>query len=299
MNLTKLTMRRPVSVFIIVLALIVFGVQAMFTAPLELIPEMELPMMMVLATYPGAGPDEVDELVTSVLEAAVATLPGVEDIYAQSSEGQAIVQIQLAYGTDIDNAHMELQKKLDMYGTALPEAAGDPTIFEMSLDMQDTVTLAAKATGDVDLLNYVNDTVKPEFEKISGAASVEVSGGQQDYISIRLREEDMKQYGLDLEAVAKYISMADFTMPAGTIDRGSSQLTMRGDVSYDTTESLRSLPLILPKGGVIQLSDVANIYEAKKESSGISRYNGEDTVNIGVKKRQSASTIGVCRDVAK
>ncbi|MEG1204859.1 MAG: efflux RND transporter permease subunit [Angelakisella sp.] len=301
MNLTKLTMRRPVSVFIIILALIVFGVQAMFTAPLELIPEMELPMVMIMTDYHGAGPDEVEELVTTVIEAAVATMPGVEDIYSQSQEGMSVVQMQLSYGTDMDKAYMDLQKKLDMYKSGLPETAGTPLILELSqaTTMQDTISLAAKATGDVDLLNYINDTVKQEFEKINGVASVDISGGQSDYISIRLREEDLKQYGLDMNSISQIIATADFSMPAGSIDRGSSQLTMRGGVTYNTTESLRTLPLMLKAGGIIQLSDVADISEGKRDSSSISRYNGEETVNLGIKKRTSASTIDVCKKVVR
>lgn len=301
MNLTKLTMRRPVSVFIIILALIVFGVQAMFTAPLELIPEMELPMVMVMTQYPGAGPEEVEELVTSVVESALATMPGIEMIASQSQEGSSLVQMQLSYGTDMDKAYMDLQKKLDMYTSALPETAMTPMILELSsmTTMQATVSLAAKATGDVDLLNYVNDTVKQEFEKITGVASVEIYGGEQDYISIRLREEDLKQYGLDMSDIAQVIGSADFSMPAGSIDRGSSQLTLRGGVAYSTTDSLRSLPLMLRTGGIIQLSDVADISEGKRPSGSISRYNGEETVTLNIMKRTSASTIDISEQVIK
>ena len=110
MNLTKLTMRRPVSVFIILLALIVFGVQAMLGAPLELIPEMEMPIMIVMSSYPGAGPEEVEEMVTSVLESAVSTMSGVETIQSVSQEGMAMLALQFSYGTDMDVAHMDLQK---------------------------------------------------------------------------------------------------------------------------------------------------------------------------------------------
>lgn len=299
MNLTKLTMRRPVSVLIIVLALIVFGIQSMFSAPLELIPEMELPMMLVITNYPGAGPEEVDELVGSVIESAVSTLQGVEDVYSQSQEGSSMVQLMMSYGTNMDMAHTDLQKRIDMYKGALPENAMDPMIIEMSMDMQATISLSVQATGDIDLLNYVEETIKPEFEKLGSVASVEVSGGQKDYISIQLREEDMKQYNLTIENIAQYIAMADFSMPAGSIERGSSELNLRGGVTYNSTDSLRNMPIMLPTGGVIKLTDVADVFEAKKEATSIYRYNGTDTVNINVNKRQSASTIDVSRSVKK
>ena len=114
MNLTKLTMRRPVSVFIILLALIVFGLQAIMGAPLELIPPMEMPMMIISTTYPGAGPEEVEELVTSVMESAASTLSGVEDVQSVSQENMSMILLQLSYGTNMDLARMDLQKKVDM-----------------------------------------------------------------------------------------------------------------------------------------------------------------------------------------
>ncbi|WP_076944508.1 efflux RND transporter permease subunit [Angelakisella massiliensis] len=295
MNLTKLTMRRPVSVFIILLALIVFGVQAMLGAPLELIPEMEMPIMIVMSSYPGAGPEEVEEMVTSVLESAVSTMSGVETIQSVSQEGMAMLALQFSYGTDMDVAHMDLQKKLDMYSAALPDTATDPTIIEMSMDAMATITMSVKATGDVDLLNYVDDTIVPEFEKISGVASVDVSGGQKDYISVCLREDQMNQYGLDMSQIVSAMSSADFSLPAGTADRGSAELTIRGGVTYDSVESLRQMPITTATGGVIHLSDVADVYEAKRPAESISRYNGEETVTLSVTKRQSASTLDVSR----
>ena len=288
-------MRRPVSVFIILLALIVFGIQAMLGAPLELIPEMEMPIMIVMSSYSGAGPEEVEEMVTSVLESAVSTLSGVETIQSVSQEGMAMLALQFSYGTDMDVAHMDLQKKLDMYSAALPDNASDPTIIEMSMDAMATITLSVKAAGNVDLLNYVEDNIVPEFEKISGVASVDVYGGQQDYISVCLREDQLDQYGLDMSQIVSAMSSADFSLPAGTADRGSAELTLRGGVTYDSVEGLRQMPISTSTGAVIHLSDVADIYQAKRPAESISRYNGEETVTLSITKRQSASTLDVSR----
>ncbi len=299
MNLTKLTMRRPVSVLIILLALVVFGFGAITGAPLELIPPMEMPMLLVSTTYPGAGPEEVEELVSSVVEAACATMSGVEEVQSVSNENYSMVLLQFTYGTNMDSTRMDLQKKIDLYKSGLPEEAGDPVIIEMSMDAQADITLSVKATGDVDLLNYVENTIVPEFEKLASVASVEVSGGQKDYISVRLKEEQLNQFGLDLSTVANMIAAADFSMPAGSATRGDSKLNIRGGVEVTSTADLRQMPLILPTGGVIHLSDIADVYEAKATPTSISRYNGEDTVTIGIMKRQSAGTVNVCRDAVK
>lgn len=290
-------MKRPVSVFIILLALIVFGLLAIIGAPLELIPPMEMPILMISTTYPGAGPEEVEDLVTSVMESTALTLSGVEEVQSVSQENASTILLQFTYGTNINLARMDLQKRVDLYKSALPDTASDPVIIEMALDSVPDITLSVQATGDIDLLNYVQDTIVPQFEKLGSVASVSVSGGQRDYISVRLKEEQLKQYGLDISTIATYITSADFSLPAGSADRGDSKLNIRGGVSISSIQDLQELPLLLPTGGMIHLSDVANVYEAKEAASSISRYNGKNTVSISITKRQSAGTVGVCQDV--
>ncbi len=295
--ITKLSMRRPVSVFIIILAIAVFGIQAIFNAPLELLPQMEMPMMMVITSYPGAGPEEVEEQVTSLVEASLAIVPGVDDITSISSEGQSMVQVMFEYGTNMDSAASDIQKNLNMYGAFMPETASEPMIIEMSLDMMPAITLAVMKTGDLDVFNYTNDTIVPEFEKLGGVASVSVSGGQEAYVSVELIEEEMVRYGLDTSTIAQQLQVANISMPAGNIEKGSSQLILRGESKYTSAQELATMPITTMTGAVITLRDVANVTETEKDATSISRFNGEETVSISITKRQSASTVDVCRDV--
>ncbi|GKH47611.1 MULTISPECIES: efflux RND transporter permease subunit [Anaerotruncus] len=297
MNLTKLAIRRPVSMFIVVLALVVFGFSAMLGAPLELMPDMEMPAMIILTIYPGAGPEEVNDLVTSVIEDSAASLSGVKNVTSQSKENMSLVMLEMDYGANMDVAHMDLQEKLDMYKSTLPDDAQTPTIIEVSMDMMPSIVLSANATGDVDLLRLIDDDVKPEFEKLSGVATADVMGGQKDYISVTLNEERLKQYKLDMNTIIGFVGAADFSIPAGSVDRGDQELSLRGGVSYNTVESLKNIPITLPTGQVIHLSDVANVYQGTEEAGSISRYNGHETVMISITKRQSAGTVDVSRAV--
>ena len=297
MNVTKFAIKRPVSMLIVVLALVVFGFSAMFSAPLELMPDMEMPAMIVLTVYPGAGPEEVNDLVTSVIEDSVSSLSGVKNVVSQSKENMSLVMLEMDYGVNMDVAHMDLQEKLDMYKGTLPDDAQTPTIIEMSMDMMPSIVLSANATGDVDLLRLIDDEVKPEFEKLSGVATADVMGGQKDYISITLNEERLKQYKLDMNTIIGFVGAADFSIPAGSVDRGDQELTLRGGVSYKTVEALKNIPITLPTGQVIHLSDVAIIYQGTEEASSISRYNGNETVMLSITKRQSAGTVDVSRAV--
>ncbi|WP_066457915.1 efflux RND transporter permease subunit [Anaerotruncus rubiinfantis] len=299
MNLTKLTLKRPVSVILVVLALVVFGIGSIFTSPIELTPDMEMPMLIVATTYPGAGPEDVEKLVTKEIESAVSTLSGVKNVQSVSQENMSMVVLEMEYGTDMNVAHADLQQKVTTYASFLPDDASDPIIIEMDINAMPTVMLSATATGDLNLLNYIDENIVPEFEKLSGVASVDVYGGQQDYISVQLMDDRMKQYGLDMSSVVSVLSTADFSIPSGTAERGSQDLTIKSGVRYTSADSLKNVPIPLRNGNVIHLSDVATVFETTKKAESLSRYNGNETLTLSVTKRQSASTLDVSKSVLR
>ncbi len=299
MNLTKLAIKRPVSMIIIVFALLVFGAMSIATTPLEMTPDIEMPMFVVMTTYPGAGPEDVEELVSKKVEDACSTLNGLKNVQSVSQENVSLVILELEYGSNMDIAHMDLQEKINRYKGLLPDNASDPIIMEMDVNGMPSVVLSASATGDINLLNYINESIVPEFEKLSGVASVDVAGGQEEYISVQLMEDRLRQYGLDIDTISALLSAANFSIPAGDADMGTQSLAVRAAVEYKTVESLRDVPIPLRSGGVIHLSDVAQIFRTSRDADSISRYNGVDNISLSITKRQSASTLDVSRTVLR
>ena len=298
-GLTKIALKRPVSICMAVLALLIFGLGTIFTTPLEIMPDIEMPMLIVMNAYGGAAPQDVEDQVTSVIEDAASTLNGVKTIESMSMENVSIVMLEMEYGTNMDEAHSDLSNNLEMYRSLLPEDANDPTIVEMSMDMMPVMVLSASALGDVDLKYYVEEEIQPEIEKLGGVASVSVSGGTSDYIKVSLREDKLAQHGLSQATLASIVGAADFSIPAGSISQGNLDMTLRGGVKYDTLEALRQMPITLATGDTITLSEVADVYYAASEVDSLSYYNGNENVTISVSKRQSASTISVTKAVSR
>ena len=289
MNLTKLALRRPVSAVLLIIMIIIFGFTSFGDLEQELTPEMETPMLMIMTLYSGAGPEDVEDLVTSPLEDAIASLSDVKTVTSRSAENQSMIMIQYEYGTDMDEAYDKLKKKVDSAQRNLPDSVNAPTIMEMAMDQSDTMNLSI--TGDVPggLYNYVDNNIVPELEKLSGVASVSTYGGQQEYVSITLNSEALQQYDLTMNNVVSAVSSADFSLPAGDVDVGSLNLSVSTGMSYKTLESLKNIPITVGQGQVILLSDIATISEARKESEMLSRYDGQDTVTVGIAKQQSAT----------
>lgn len=297
MSLIKLALKRPVSMVIGIGALVVFGIMSFLSFPLELNPPMEMPMMVVSTIYPGANPTDVEELVTKEIEDSVGTLSGIKTITSTSSENSSLVLLQYEYGTDMDQAYSDLKANLDSRISSLPEDVTAPTIIEMDMNAQDAMTLSVSGEGEENLLQIVEDEILPELEKLSSVATVSVYGGREEYIRVELLPEQLQQYGLDMNTIANAISAANFTLPAGSADLGDQSLSVTAGMEYNTTESLKSIPIPLGNGNLIYLSDVANIYDAQKDADSISRYNGQTNISIGIQRMQNTSAVDMSGDV--
>ncbi|MGM9525718.1 MAG: efflux RND transporter permease subunit [Peptococcaceae bacterium] len=297
MNLTRLALKRPVSAVLLIIMIVVFGISSFASLEQELTPEMESPMLLVMTIYSGANPEDVEDLITSKIEDRVSTLSDVKKVQTSSSENQSMVMVEYQYGVDLDDAYDDLKKKIDSIERELPDAAEDPMIMEMSMDQEDTMNISVRGEVTGGLYNYVENNIEPELEKLSGVASVSSYGGQQEYISITLQRDRMEQYGLTMSDVTSAVSSADFTMPAGDVDVGALNLSVSTGMSYDTMESLKNITISLKSGQIIQLKDIATITMAQKEQQFLSSYDGQETVNIGIAKQQSATAKQVSENV--
>lgn len=298
-QITKYVLKRPITTLMCILCLVFFGYSSVTNATLELSPDMDMPMLLVTTTYQGASPEDMNELVTKEIEDAVSALSGLKSITSNSSEGSSMILLEYEYGTDIDEAYDDLKKKVDLIKSELPDDADDPVIAEMDMNSSASVTLAVDNASQESLYNYVEDEIVPEFEKISAAADVTLTGGAKEYVRIELIQEKMKQYNLSMANVASDIAAADISYPAGETEVGSLDLSVSTRMTYDTVELLKAIPLTTADGSTVYLEDVANVYNTLEEGNSIARYNGEDTISVAITKQQSATDVELSREVNK
>ena len=295
--ITKLILRRPVSTFLAVLSLLFFGFIAFTTMKMELLPDMNFPYMIVSTVYPGASPEDIDELVSKPIEEEVSLLSDVEEVQSRSLENVSMVIIRYRYGTNMDRAYDKLKKKLDVLKADLPSDAEAPSYTEFDINAQAGMVLAVSDKTKGNLYNYVKNRIEPEMEKLSSVASVSLSGGQAEYVRVELSEEKLAQYHLTMENVIQMIKASDFTYPAGSTRYGKQKLSLSVSEDYSTVEKLKNLPLLTGTGNTLYLRDLATVSESLEEKSSIGRYNGEDTIGLSLSKTQTESDIAMSRDV--
>ena len=297
MNITKLVLKRPVSTALVVLGIIVFGIFSIPGFSMELIPDIELPMYLVNTVYPGASPTTIDELVTSKIEDAAETLSGVDGVASYSYNDYCMVLLTYDYGQNMNDAYTSLSAALDTLD--LPDDARDPVIIEMDVNQVPTVMISATSNGSSDMMAYIEETVVPALEGVGNVARVDVTGGRTNYVRVRLNEDNMRQYGLNISGIAQQVGASDYNVPAGKIKAGSQEISINTSADILSLQSLENTTLTTATGSQIRLKDVADISMGVKDPSSVSQYNGEENVSIQVYKVQSASTVRVASNVRK
>ena len=297
LSMTKFVLRRPVTTFLVVITLIFFGFMNFSTMKMELLPNMNFPYLIVTTTYPGASPEDVDELLTKPVEEEVSLLSDVKQIQSLSNENFSMVIIRYNYGTNMTKAYDSLKKKMDAIKSSLPEDAKDISIMEVDINARPGMVLSINNKSESQLYNYVENSIKPEFEKLSTVASLSLSGGQERYVKVELSAEKLQQYHLTIEQVVGMMQAVKFTYPAGSTRVGDQELSISTSQDYSTIEELRKLPITTGTGNTLTLSDLATVGSALSEKSGIGRYNGEDTITLSINKLQSKSDIAMSKDV--
>ena len=300
MKYVQLVLRRPISFILILVAVVVFGLTSITSMQMEYFPDLNMPMEVVYILYPGADADSVESLVVEPIEDAAETLTGIKTISSESHENYGTVQLTYEYDTDLDDAYNELKSALDNLSGDFPDGCEAPTILEVSLDDDATISVAVESKDGSDITNYANDTVVPKLESLNGVASVDVSGAKERYCRIILNEEKMRQYGLSISQVASTIAATDFNMPVGNVDMGTQSIPATAYTDIEWNTGLTNISLQTSTGEIITLSNICDdISLHEDDPDTISRYNGMDSIIVGVNKKTSAETIAVCNQVEK
>ncbi|MCR5232378.1 MAG: efflux RND transporter permease subunit [Lachnospiraceae bacterium] len=293
--LTRISLKRPISTLLALLALVVFGVSSILTFELELQPEMEMPMLAVTCSYKGADPETVDKILATPIEDYGMKMQGMSNVQTTSSEGRCTVIFTFEYGTDMDRALNEC--KADMDELPLPDGCERPKVIKFKNTDATIMRILADAAKDEDVLNYVNNTVKPRLEKQTTVAEAQVSGGKSEYIRILLDEGLMDQYSVTPDIVQQALSAADYSVPADKVRQGSMDVRLSVASSIDSIAELEAIPMKTAAGVVITLRDIADVSYEIKRSNSIGRFNGTEDVQITVSKKQGVSTVTACRQV--
>lgn len=297
MGITRFVLKRPVTVLMALLCLIVFGISSVFNATLEQMPDMDQPMMIIMENYSGASPEDMDELVTQLIEDQVSTLEGVKSMSSTTSEGRSMIMLEYDYDTDMDEAYSDLTKSLNSIRD-LPDDV-EPTVMEMNNNAQASMMLTIANPSQENLYDYVDQKIVPELEKLSTVAEVSTMGGSSEYIKIELMSDMMDQYNVSISDIKSAMSAANLSYPSGSAESGNLDLSVSTLTQHDTLDELLEMPITVSGNKIIYLEDIAVVSYAEEQKGGVSRYNGEETISISLTKQQSSTAMDLSKQVQK
>lgn len=290
MKFAQTFIKHHVMTILLYILVVVFGFYSFQNLPLALMPSMEVPAAVVYATYPGAGPEDIEQQVTKKLEGAVAGLSGLDTLQSTSSENMAMLVIQFTNHTDMDQAMTDLRDKVAQVKSQLPDDASDPTVMSIDIDSMPVVQVALRGNDLASLQSIAEDEIQPALERLDGVASVDISGGYEQEIAVHTDASRLKGYNLTISSIGQQLGADNIAIPGGELDNGSQTLAVRTDGEYSSIDDVKNALISLPAGGTVRLSQIADVSMQPKDQDAISKVDGEECIILSVNKQSGSNT---------
>jgi HAE1 family hydrophobic/amphiphilic exporter-1 len=300
MTLPELSIKRHVLAWMLSAVIVLFGIIAYEKIGVDRMPSIDFPIIMVNTTLRGADPDVVDTSITSIIESAVNTTPGIEHIQSASSPGVSSISITFALSKDIDVAYNEVQGKVSQILKRLPAGTDAPTIQKVDTNASPVIWLALSGDRTIQQLNlYANNILKKKFETISGVGEVTMGGRRDRVIRVNISPDRMAAYKLTANDLISAFAREHVQLPGGFLVSTQAEQMLKLDLEFHKTQELAELIISTREGASIRLKDIAIIEDGITDNRQVARYNGKPTVGIGMVKIANANTVDIINEVER
>jgi hydrophobic/amphiphilic exporter-1 (mainly G- bacteria), HAE1 family len=300
MSLPELSIKRHVLAWMLSGVIILFGLIAYQRIGIDRIPNIDFPIIMVTTTLRGADPDVVDTSITSVIESAINTTPGIDHIQSASSPGVSNVTITFSLGKNIDVAYNEVQAKVNQVLRRLPTDTDPPTVQKVDTNASPVIWLALSGDRTIQQLNlYANNVLKKKFETIQGVGEVQLGGRRDRVIRVNVNPARMAAYKLTAGDLIAAFNREHVQLPGGFLVSQQSEQLLKLDLEFHNVKDLANLVVVSKAGAPIYLKDVATIEDGITDNRQVARYNGKPTVGVGMVKIANANTVEIINEVLR
>lgn len=300
MNLSELSIKRPVTMIMLTVAMLIFGFVSLPRLAIDLMPDLNFPVAVVVTSVDGGSPSEVEKLVTKPIENALGTVSDLDSISSVSVEGASQVILLFNWGTNLDQATLDMREKVDQVRGALPDSAHAPRVLRIDPNSQPILQFAVTGDQDVNKLKEMaEDLIQSRLERIDGVASASLSGGQDRIIDVIVDPAKLSAYGLTLDQIQQALSSSNLSGSAGSVREGDGKLNIRVQGEFANVEQIALTPVSVGGGGSLRLSDIAQVNDTTEEVTQLSYVNGKPSLGIAITKASGGNTIEVADEVKK
>ncbi|NLX01623.1 MAG: efflux RND transporter permease subunit [Syntrophomonadaceae bacterium] len=299
MKIIDFSVKRPVTMIILVSVIIILGFFTLSKMAVDLIPDMKFPIAAVMTEYPGVGPEEVESQVTKLLEGALNSMGNIKELHSISMSGSSMILIYYDWGTNMDSTVNEIREKIGLVEKYLPSGSQKPMVLRMDPTLMPVIQIGVKSESMTlgQLQEVAEDIIEPRLSRITEVASVVMTGGSQREVKVEVDPVKLANYNLTLGQVTQVLRTENFNMSAGQVKDGGRQYFLRSLQQFESVEDIKDVAILTPTGGTVYIKDIATVTDGYKDESQMTRVDGQPAVGIHCLKQSDANTVKTCTAV--
>ena len=292
LNMTRYAVTHPVGIIMIVLFFVTLGLYSYYRLGVELYPKINTPYVVVSVTYDGADAESVEQQVTKPVEDALSSVSDVKHITSKSRTGKSQVTLELNFDADVDAAAVDASQKVNAIRKSLPDDADDPVVEKRDMDAAPILDLALVSPHPLDeMYSLADNTLTNDFTKADGVSDVELSGGRDPEIAVKIDRDKLSYYGISMNDIISALKRENKLAPAGSSYTDRRQTQIRLNAQYHSVEDIKKIYVTAQGGGAIPITALGDVVREDKKVSRYARINGQDAVGISIYKNSNANLV--------
>jgi hydrophobe/amphiphile efflux-1 (HAE1) family protein len=298
MSIYEKAVKKPISVILIFVGVIIMGLFSLRYLPIDLYPEIDPPIVSVFTFYEGASAADIETNVTRILEDNLNTVSNLKELTSVSKDNTSLVMLEFEWGTNLDEATNDIRDAIGRVETYLPEGVEKPIIFKFSTSMIPIMLLSATADESYPALSKILDEglVNP-LNRIEGIGAVALSGGPEREIQVTVDPRKLEAYNMSVEQIGSVIGQENLNLPGGELDIGSHTYPVRVEGEFKTSDEIKHLVLGYFDGKPVKMTDVATVKDTLAEMTIDERSNGRVGARIVIQKQSGANSVEIAKEV--
>lgn len=301
MKITEISVKRTTIPVVVFTILAIAGLYSYFHLNKELAPKMEIPVSAIMTIYPGAAPAEVESSVSKTIEEAVSAVEGIDKITTNSYESVSMIVIQYKDGINADLALQECERRVSTVKEKLPSSCREPRFMKFDINAFPIMNIAVNANiPEKEFYEIIDRDIKTSLQQVKGIAAVDILGGNEREIEIKVDALKLEQHGLSLLQLQQVIAASNIDFPAGKIKDDETKYLVRLSGKFRTLDQIRNLVVgATREGTAIRLEDVASVVDGVRKSPNMARINGKPAIGITIQKQTDGNAVDISKEVRK